>query len=453
MNTENIVKLICDLVWSFPLLITLFGTGLYFSFKLDFIQIRCIGKAFRCILDSKKQNTKAITGDVSGFAALCTALSATLGTGNIVGIAVAISVGGAGTLFWLILSSVFSLAVKYCEGVLAVKYRIVGSDQKIAGGPMYYIEKGLGSCLSAKMFAFFGTGVALIGIGTFAQTKSITAAAMSLGIPTYVTVIILTVTVALVSCRGIYGIAETAEKIVPMMSMFYIGAALIILMLRIEEVPHALCLIVKEAFAPRAVIGGGVGSTVIQAIKIGMSRGIFCHESGLGSSAIASAAAKTNNPAEQGLICMSGAFLSIIICLITGLVLIITADETMLLSQNCNIPETLLTAHAFGLGLKLPQLGSAIVNISILFFAFTTIIGWNYYGEKCVQYVFDTKAIITYRMLFILFVIIGPFLNIKTAFIVADIVIGLMAVPNIIALIVLRKEIIAETKNILRERN
>lgn len=450
MYIESVLRAICDIVWSFPLLIALFGVGIYFSFKLNFVQIRHIRKAFSHILNSKKsQGNNHILGDISNFASLCTALSATLGTGNIVGIAVAVSIGGAGTLFWLVVSSFFSLATKYCEGLLAVKYRVVRSDNKMAGGPMYYIEKGLGSKLLAKMFAIFGTGVAIIGIGTLAQTNSITAAAASFGIPTYITSVILAIIVALVTFGGIHRIAEIAEKVVPLMSIFYIGAAIIILILKVENIPHALYLIIHDAFAPQAVIGGGVGACIMHTIQVGMSRGIFCHEAGLGSSAIASAAAKVKNPTDQGLISMVGAFLSIIICLITGLVLVLTSEETQILSQTCAIPETLLTAHAFGFGLSSAHLGTCIVNISILFFAFTTIIGWNYYGEKCVQYVFNTKAITAYRVLFMLFVIIGPFLNIKTAFIIADIVIGLMAIPNIIALIALRKDVVEETKKTL----
>ena len=450
MDIENIAKVICDFIWSFPLLIALFGVGVYFSFKLDFLQIRHAKRACRHILNSKKlAENGSIIGDISNFASLCTALAATLGTGNIVGIAVAVSVGGAGTLFWLIVSSFFSLATKYCEGLLAIKYRIIRSDKKMAGGPMYYIEKGLGSKLLAKMFAVLGAIVALVGTGTLVQTNSIAAAATSFGVPIYVTSIVLTVIVAMVTFGGIHRIAEIAEKVVPIMSVLYIGAAIIILALKIETIPNALYLIVHEAFAPQAVVGGGIGACIIHTIQIGVSRGIFCHEAGLGSAAIASAAAKVKNPTEQGLICMIGAFLSIVICLITGLVLITTAEETQILSHGYNIPETLLTAHAFGLGLHLPQLGNHIVNTSILFFAFTSIIGWNYYGEKCVQYAFSTKAIMPYKVLYIFFVVVGPFLNIKTAFILADIVIGLMAIPNIIAIIALRREIIEETNKTL----
>ena len=427
MCIENIAQEICDLIWSFPLLIALFGVGVYFSFKLNFVQIRRIKEAFGYIMKSKKpQENAGLLGDISNFASLCTALSATLGTGNIVGIAVAVSIGGAGTLFWLIVSSFFSLATKYCEGLLGVKYRTVRSDNKMAGGPMYYIEKGVGSPFMAKMFAIFGAIVAMVGTGTLVQTNSITAAATSFGIPVSVTAVILTIIVAMVTFGGIHRIAEIAEKVVPVMTVLYIGSAIIILILKIDVIPHALYLIVHEAFAPQAVIGGGVGAGIIQAIQIGMRRGIFCHEAGLGSSAIASAAAKVKSPTEQGLICMVGAFLSILICLITGLVLVTTSEATQILS------------HA----------RKCVVNLSILFFAFTSIIGWNYYGEKCVQYVFHTKAITMYRILYMVFVIIGPFLNIKTAFILADIVVALMAIPNIIAIIALRKEIIEETNKV-----
>ena len=449
MCIENIAQEICDLIWSFPLLIALFGVGVYFSFKLSFVQIRRIKEAFGYIMKSKKpQENAGLLGDISNFASLCTALSATLGTGNIVGIAVAVSIGGAGTLFWLIVSSFFSLATKYCEGLLGVKYRTVRSDNKMAGGPMYYIEKGVGSPFMAKMFAIFGAIVAMVGTGTLVQTNSITAAATSFGIPISVTAVVLTIIVAMVTFGGIHRIAEIAEKVVPVMTVLYIGSAIIILILKIDVIPHALYLIVHEAFAPQAVIGGGVGAGIIQAIQIGMRRGIFCHEAGLGSSAIASAAAKVKSPTEQGLICMVGAFLSILICLITGLVLVTTSEDTQILSHASSIPETLLTAHAFGAGLYSPWLGKCVVNLSILFFAFTSIIGWNYYGEKCVQYVFHTKAITMYRMLYMVFVIIGPFLNIKTAFILADIVVALMAIPNIIAIIALRKEIIEETNKV-----
>ncbi|MDE6431838.1 MAG: amino acid carrier protein, partial [Opitutales bacterium] len=411
---------------------------------LNFVQVKCLKWIFRRREIGLTHKNRTL-GDISNFASLCTALSATLGTGNIVGIAVAVSVGGPGTLFWLALSSFFSLALKYCEGFLSIRYRQIGSDGKIAGGPMYYIEQGLHSKFLAKLFAFFGTCVALIGIGTLVQTNSIAAAASSLGISNFITAIILGIIVGVIIFGGIHRIAEVAKKVVPAMTVFYIVAAIWILISRVGMILPALKLIITDAFHPQAFVGGGCGIALIHVIQTGISRGIFCHESGLGSAAIASAAAKVDNGYEQGMISMIGAFMSIIVCVITGLVLIVTADETHLFSSTCEIPTTLLTAYAFGNGLGILALGFHVVNISILFFAFTTIIGWNYYGEKCVQYLISTKAIPYYRMLFLFFVVIGPFLRIKTAFVIADIVIGLMAIPNIISLIMLRKEIVKGT--------
>ncbi|MDE6576143.1 MAG: amino acid carrier protein [Opitutales bacterium] len=439
---EDFVQSIYRIIWGFPLLLTIFGIGLYFSVKLKFIQFRGLGQAFRYLLPAHRKQENGLIGDISTFASLCTALSATLGTGNIVGIAVAVSVGGPGTLFWIVLSSIFSLAIKYCEGFLAIRYRKVGNDGKIAGGPMYYIEKGLHSRFLAKFFAISGMGVALIGIGTLAQTNSIAAAAASFGVPVGFTTVVLGIIVALVIFGGIHRIAEVAEKVVPFMTVLYLGTALVVLILRIDMLFPAIRLIIADAFSPKSFVGGTLGSAIIASIQTGMSRGIFCHEAGLGSAAIAAAAAKTQSPVQQGLICMVGAFLSIIVCIITGLVLV-TADPT-------GVIETSMTASAFEHGLGIPHLGNSIVSLSIIFFAFTTIIGWNYYGEKCVQYFFGTGAIFAYRTLFLFFVIAGPFLQIKTAFVIADIVIGLMAIPNIISLVALRKEIIAGTKNALK---
>lgn len=436
---ENTLKTISQVIWGLPLILTLFGVGVYFSFQLRFIQIASLKEAFKSTIRSKKTNSNLI-GDISNFGALCTALSATLGVGNIVGVAVALSVGGPGSLFWLVISSFFSLATKYCEGFLAIKYRTIGSDNKIAGGPMYYIEQGFSNKFLAKffarLFAIFGVITALIATGTLPQTNSIATAASYFGVPIYVTVFVLGLTVSLVIFGGIHRIADIAEKVVPFMTVLYIGAALIILTINIDMIWPAFELIYSDAFSPQAAIGGGVGS-MIHSIQTGVSRGIFCHEAGLGSAAIASAAAKTKSPREQGLVCMVGAFLSIIICFITGLVLIITDS----MNPSLNLVETALTAHAFETGLGLPCFGNCIVNLSIIFFAFTTIIGWNYYGEKCTQYVLGTKAITFYRVLFMIFVLIGPFLQIKTIFVVADIGIALMTLPNIISILFLRKEI------------
>lgn len=437
---EELIESVYNVIWSLPFILALLTVGLYFSFKLKFVQVRCLKEAFRYVIKPEKTQGQVL-GDISNFASLCTALSATLGTGNIVGIAVAISIGGPGTLFWLTLSSFFSLATKYCEGFLSIQYRQIGSDRKIAGGPMYYIEKGLHNKLLAKLFALFGACVALVGIGTLAQTNSIAAAADSLGISSYITAAALGIIVMSVIFGGIHRIAEIAQKVVPVMTICYLGIAITILILKMNMILPALKLIITDAFSPQSIIGGSLGSALMHSIQTGISRGIFCHEAGLGSAAIASAAAKVNDSREQGLISMVGAFMSIIICVITGLVLIVTSSDTQIFSATCTIPAPSLTAYAFGSGLGILPLGYHIVNISILFFAFTTIIGWNYYGEKCVQYLISTKAIPYYRVLFVFFVVIGPFLHIKIAFTIADIVIGLMAIPNIISLIMLRKEI------------
>lgn len=433
MQIEQIINSIYEIVWSLPIILMFVIVSLYFTCKLNFIQIKNLKEAFCCIL---KPNDKKTLGDISNFGALCTALSATLGTGNIVGVAVALYVGGPGSLFWLIISSFFSLATKYCEGFLAIKYRVVDADKKIIGGPMYYIEKGLKNKFLAKIFAFFGMCVALVGVGTLAQTNSIVSAVSSFGIPNYLAIAILGLIVSFVIFGGIYRISEIAKKIVPLMTIFYLGAALIILIINYDKIFPALKLIFIDAFSLKSVVGG----SLLSSIQTGISRGIFCHEAGLGSAAIASAAAKTNSPKEQGLVCMIGAFLSIIVCVITGLVLIITSNDTHIFS-DCLISTTQLTAHSFDIGLKINNLGKYIVNTSILFFAFTSIIGWNYYGEKCVQYLFSTKIIFFYRLLFLFFVIIGPFLKIEFVFTIADIVTGLMAIPNILSLVRLRKEI------------
>lgn len=451
-NFEVVVRLICSFVWSVPFIAALLALGFYFSFKLKFLQLRYLKLAFRYVLKpSKEEAHLGIIGDISSFGSLCTALSATLGTGNIVGIAVAMSVGGPGTLLWIVLSSFFSLATKYCEGFLSIKYRQIGSDGKIAGGPMYYIEKSLKSKFLAKVFAICGGITAMVGTGTLAQTNSMAAAANFFGVPSLATAIVVGGIVALVIFGGIHRISDVAEKIVPFMTILYLGAALIILVLKANLILPACQLIIHDAFSPQALIGGTLGSALIHSIQTGVSRGIFCHEAGLGSAAIASAAAKIKSPEKQGLICMVGAFLSVIICVVTGLILIVSFDLVPV--SSLTISETSMTALAFAKGLGAQNLGQGVVNVSILFFAFTTIIGWAYYGEKCIQYIFSTRSIAFYRGLYVFFVLIGPFVEIKTIFVIADIVIAFMTIPNIISIFVLRKQIITETIKYFKKLN
>lgn len=443
-SIEKILTIINNIVWGPPLLILLVGTGIYFTFKLKLLQIFKLPLAFKYLfLKDEEKSDENVKGDVSNFASLCTALSATIGTGNIVGVATAIGTGGPGALLWMWVAAFFGMATKYAEGVLAIKYREVDDNGEISGGPMYYIEKGIGNKFLAKMFAIFGVAVALLGIGTFGQVKSI-ASAVEIGfnIPIWVTAIIVTILVTLVTLGGIKRISSVAEKIVPTMAIFYIVGALMVLIFNIEAVPAAVKLIVVSAFNPKAALGSAVGITISIAIQRGIGRGVFSNEAGLGSAPIAAAAAKTNSPVKQGLISMTGTFIdTIVICTMTGLAIVVTN------SFNTGLEGAAMTTIAFENGLPFAIVGKYIVNIGLIFFAFTTIIGWNYYGERCIEYLAGIKGIKIYKTVFIIFVGIGPLLSLDLVFIIADIVNGLMALPNLIGLVALRHIIIDETNS------
>ena len=398
--------------------------------------------------DDDKSDNEA-KGEVSSFAALCTALSATIGTGNIVGVATAIATGGPGALFWMWVAAFFGMATKYAEGVLAIKYREVDENGEMSGGPMYYIEKGVGNKFLANMFAFFGIAVALLGIGTFGQVNSISKAALiSFNIPIWFTAIIITILVTLVTLGGIKRISNVAEKIVPTMAILYIIGALLVLICNFKAIPSAITLIIKSAFNPSAALGGTTGITISLAIQMGIGRGVFSNEAGLGSAPIAAAAAKTKYPVKQGLISMTGTFIdTIIICTMTGLAIVLTG------SFNSGLEGAAMTTFAFENGLPFAIIGKYIVNIGLIFFAFTTIIGWNYYGERCIQYLIGIKGIKFYKIIFIALVGVGPFLSLNLVFIIADIVNGLMALPNLIGLIKLRNIVISETNNFFENIN
>ena len=379
INLEEVLKNIDGIVWGPPLLILLVGTGIYFTFKLNFIQMFKLPLAIKYLFlnDDDKSDNEA-KGEVSSFAALCTALSATIGTGNIVGVATAIATGGPGALFWMWVAAFFGMATKYAEGVLAIKYREVDENGEMSGGPMYYIEKGVGNKFLANMFAFFGIAVALLGIGTFGQVNSISKAALiSFNIPIWFTAIIITILVTLVTLGGIKRISNVAEKIVPTMAILYIIGALLVLICNFKAIPSAITLIIKSAFNPSAALGGTTGITISLAIQMGIGRGVFSNEAGLGSAPIAAAAAKTKYPVKQGLISMTGTFIdTIIICTMTGLAIVLTG------SFNSGLEGAAMTTFAFENGLPFAIIGKYIVNIGLIFFAFTTIIGWNYYGER-----------------------------------------------------------------------
>ena len=436
---KNILNLMNNLVWGPPLLILLVGTGIYFTVKLGFLQITKLPLAFKYLFSKDEDQVKG-DGDISSFAALCTALSATIGTGNIVGVATAVGTGGPGAILWMWLAAFVGMATKYAEGFLAIKYRECDENGQMCGGPMYYIEKGTGNKLLAKLFAFFGLAVALLGIGTFGQVKSISdAVTKGFNIPPQITATVITVLVAAVTLGGIQRISKVAEKIVPFMASLYIIGALLILICYFKEIPEAILLIVSSAFNPQAALGGAAGITIKTVIQRGIGRGIFSNEAGLGSAPIA--AAKTKSPVKQGLISMIGTFIdTILICTMTGLALVLTG------AFNSGLEGVAMTTAAFETAFPIAGIGKFIVNIGLIFFAFTTIIGWNYYGEKCLQYLAGIKSIKLYKIVFISFVAVGPFLSLDTVFVIADIVNGLMALPNLVGLIALRKVVISETE-------
>ncbi|KJG07831.1 sodium:alanine symporter family protein [Photobacterium angustum] len=438
----NFLKTFDSLVWGPPLLILLVGTGLYLTIRLGFIQVRYLPLALRYVFGGKKDADSKGEGDVSSFAALCTALSATIGTGNIVGVATAIKLGGPGALFWMWLAAVLGMATKYAECLLAVKYREVDSNGQILGGPMYYIEKGVGSKWLAKLFALFAVGVACFGIGTFPQANAIVEAAqLSFNVPKEITVVILTVLVATVTLGGIKSISSVASTVVPLMAGFYIIACISVLASNFDAIPNAISLVIESAFTGHAATGGFVGAGIMLAIQSGIARGVFSNESGLGSAPIAAAAAQTESCVRQGLISMTGTFFdTVIICTMTGLTLIVTG------AWSSDFAGAAMTTHAFAEGLHSSYYGPLMVSVGLMFFAFTTILGWNYYGERCITYLFGVKAILPYKLFFLVLIAGGAFMQLDMIWVIADIVNGLMAIPNLIGLVVLRHVVIAETQ-------
>lgn len=425
-------------VWGPPLLVLLVGTGIYLSARLGLLQVFKLPKALKLIFTAESKGQ----GDISSFAALATALAATIGTGNIVGVATAIKLGGPGALFWMWVAAFFGMATKYSEGVLAIKYRTKDTNGEVAGGPMYYIVNGLGKRWKplAIVFSIFGVMVALLGSGTFTQVNSITESLNNaFGLPATIVSIILAVIVAIIIFGGIQSISKVAEKIVPFMAIIYILAALMVLIFNAGNVLPSIALILKSAFTGQAATGGFAGATMMIAIQSGIARGVFSNESGLGSAPIAAAAAKTEEPVEQGLVSMTGTFIdTIIVCTLTGLAIIVTGG------WSSNLNGATLTQHAFAT--VFGNFGVFALTISLVLFAFTTILGWGYYGERCFEFLFGTRAIPVYRLIFVLMVALGGFLKLELIWVLADIVNGLMAIPNLVALLGLSPIIIKETK-------
>ena len=425
-------------VWGPPLLVLLVGTGILLTFRLKLLQVFKLPQALGLIFSAKNDGS----GDVNSFKALCTALAATVGTGNIVGVATAIKAGGPGALFWMWMAAFFGMATKYSECLLAVKYRTVDANGNISGGPMYYIENGLGKKYKplAVMFAVFGVLCAYFGIGTFAQVNSIVEITqISAGIPVVYTGIALTVVVAAVTIGGLKFIATVAAKVVPAMALLYFLTTVGIMIVFADQVPAAIATVLNSAFTPTAAQGGFLGATVMLAMRSGVARGVFSNESGLGSAPIVAAAAKTKWAAEQGLVSMTGTFIdTIIICTLTGLSLVVSGVWCGPLNGAA------MTESAFTMAF--PAFGSILLLVGLVLFAFTTILGWNYYGERCVEYLMGVKAILPYRIIFICLIACGPFLKLEEIWVLADIVNGLMAIPNLIALIALSGVVVAETK-------
>ena len=433
-----------NFIWGTPLLVLLVGTGIMLTIRLGLIQVTKLPQALKLIFKSDHSGE----GDISSFGALCTALAATVGTGNIIGVATALAAGGPGALFWMWLAAFFGMATKYAEGVLAIKYRQTDANGQVAGGPMYYITNGMGEKFKplAIFFAFSGILVALLGIGTFTQVNAITSSIENtLHLPAEVVGIVLAILVGIVTFGGINSISKVAEKIVPVMAISYLIICLTIIATHYASIVPAFQLIFESAFTPLAAVGGFTGATVAMAIRNGIARGVFSNESGLGSAPIAAAAAKTEWAAEQGLISMTGTFIdSLIICTLTGLTLMVTG-----VWQMEDVATGALTETAFNTVLPtmggLP-LGSLLLMVCLSLFAFTTILGWNYYGERCCEFLFGVKSIMPYRLIFVLMVGLGAFLQLEAVWLIADIVNGLMALPNLIAIVALSGVVVADTK-------
>ncbi len=427
-----------SVIWGVPMLVLLMGTGLLLTVRLNVLQITKLPMALKLIFTAPNDGE----GDVSSFKSLCTALAATIGTGNIVGVTTAVIAGGPGALFWMWVAAFLGIATKYAEGLLSIKYRVTDDKGEISGGPMRYIELGLGKRYIplAKLFAFFGASAGILGIGTTTQANAIMDSLVgSFGVsPTYSS-IGLGLLVALVILGGLKSISSVASGIVPFMSVVYFVFGLGIVLMHWSQVPAAFDLIIASAFTGHAAAGGFTGALFANAIRSGVARGIFSNEAGLGSAPIASAAATTKWPAEQGLISMAGTFLdTIVVCSITGLSLILTNVWTG------EARGAQLTQAAWAT--VYPLSGPYVLTVCLILFAFTTILGWAYYGERCMSYLFGTKLTMPYRICYVIVVAIGPFLPLNFVWVVADITNGLMAFPNLVALIALSGVVVAETK-------
>ncbi len=430
---EKLLDSLSSLVWGPPLLILLCGTHLFLTFRLRFIQ-RYIFKGIKLSFERTREGK----GDVSHFGALTTALAATIGTGNIVGVATAVALGGPGAVLWMWLTGVFGIATKYSEALLSVKYRITNKKGMMSGGPMYVLERKMKSKWLAILFAAF-TAIAAFGIGNMVQANSISMLLKdSLHISPWLSGIAMTILTAIVILGGIRSIANACEKLVPFMALFYIIGCIILLVMKAGTIPQTIVTICTSAFSGHAAFGGFVGAGILQTIRYGVARGLFSNESGLGSAPIVAAAAQTKTPVRQALVSATGTFWdTVVVCAMTGLVIV----NSGMWMQGLN--GAALTRAAFS---SIPYLGTFILTIGLLTFVFSTILGWSYYGEKAIEYLFGHNAVQPYRYLWVIVVMVGSVATLPMVWSFADIANGLMALPNLISLLVLSGVIVAETK-------
>lgn len=442
---DQILGEIKNWVWSAPLLLLLSGTGLYITILLRGMQFRYLGYALKQVFIPAKRNAE---GDISQFESLMTSLAGAIGTGTIVGVATAITFGGLGSMFWMWVTAFLGMATKYAESLMAVKYRVLDARGEMMGGPMQYIEKGLGWKWMAVLFAIFGA-IAAIGTGNLVQVNAIAEAVDSVwAADPWITGIVLAVVTGMVILGGVKSIGHVAGVLVPVMAIFYLVAGLIILGMHVDKLPEAFALIIKSAFQGQAAFGGFLGASVMMSIQMGVSRSIFSNEAGLGISSMAAAAARTDCPGRQAMITMTGALMStVIVCSITGLVLAVTDVLGKATSGGKVLSGAKMAIAAFDS--TLPG-GSYIVSIGLILFAFSTVIAWAYYGEKCFEYLFGERSVLFYRCLFTLIVIPGAALKMEVAWHLADIMNGLMVIPNLIALLALSGVIVAETRLFLQ---
>ena len=445
LRLETILTTLSDVVWGPPMLVLLVGTGVFLTLRLRGLQFTTLVPSLRLALIVRDE--PGGTGDVSHYQALMTALAATVGTGNIAGVATAIAAGGPGALFWMWMTGLVGMATKFAEAVLAVKYRVTDDRHAMAGGPMYYIERGLGWRWLGIVFAGLTT-VAAFGIGNLVQANSVAdALRATFGVPLVVSGAIIALATALVVLGGIQSIAKTASVIVPTMIVFYLVGGLIVLALNWRTLPDIALHVFSDAFSPAAAAGGFAGATVTQGIRFGIARGVFSNESGLGSGAIAAAAARAHHPVAQGLVSMTQTFIdTIVVCSITGFTIIATGAW-----QSADTGAA-LTTRAFSTGLP-GTWGGSIVALALALFAFSTILGWSYYGEKALEYlVGSTRFTRRYRIVWVAATFVGAVTSLEVVWAVADVFNGAMALPNLIALVLLSGVVVRETKDYLGRR-